>query len=167
MGSTKNIAIGALFAVIAALFQLMPFFFSEFFVFLTIFSAIPIYIVSRINPKSGVLSYFTACLLIITLSVHEGIFFLSTNGIIGLTLGICSYYMKRRVTIWTVGSIVLATTLIIMNYCIEIPILGIELPGSMIIQMGIIFTISIVSNILYYYFSDFIYNILKKNLKNH
>lgn len=167
MMTTKNIIIGSLFAVIAALFQLIPFFFSEMFVLLTIFSAIPIYIVSRINPRTGVLSYFTACLLVMTLSVHEGLFFLSTNGIIGVSLGICSYYTRKKMIIWSISSIVLAFALIIINYGIGIPVLGMKIPGGILIQIGVIFSISIASNILYYYFASFIYSILKKNLKNY
>lgn len=72
---TKLIVIGALFAITAAVFQLLPILLSEVFVFLTIFSAIPIYVVARINPKAGVLSYFVASMIIMILSVHEGLFF--------------------------------------------------------------------------------------------
>ena len=72
---TKTIVIGALFAVITALFQVIPVLFSEVFIFLTIFSAVPIFIVSRINPKAGFLSYIVASILIMLISTNEGLFF--------------------------------------------------------------------------------------------
>jgi len=160
---TKTLVIGALLAVIAAFFQVMPVFFSEVFIFLTIFSAVPIYIVSRINPKAGVLSYFVAGMLVMLLSTHEGLFFLCTNGVIGVSLGVCRYYTKRKTIIYTISSIALTITLSIMNYGIGIPILGNKIPGGMITQLVILFLVSSVCNIIYYFFSEFIFNILKKS----
>ncbi|AGK96990.1 hypothetical protein [Clostridium pasteurianum] len=162
MINTKTVVIGALFAAIAALFQLIPTFFSEIFVFFTIFSAVPIYIVSRINPKAGVLSYFVASMIVMLFSTHEGLFFLFTNGIIGISLGICSYYMKTKAIIWFLSSLALTSTLSIMNYGIGIPVFGSKIPGIIIIQISIIFLFSTIYNIIYYYFSSFIFNILKR-----
>lgn len=162
MINTKTLIIGSLFAVIAALFQLIPVLFSEVFVIFTIFSAVPIYIVSRINPKAGVLSYFVASMIVILLSVHEGLFFLCTNGIVGISLGICSYYTKAKATTWSLSSLVLTIALSIMNYGIGIPVFGSKIPGGIIIQIAILFLFSVVYNIFYYYFSGFIFNILKR-----
>ncbi|WP_291547783.1 hypothetical protein [Clostridium sp. HMP27] len=158
MMNAKTIVIGALFAVMAALFQLIPTLLSEVFVFLTIFSALPIYIVSRINPKAGILSYFVAGMLILLLSIHEGLFFLCTNGIVGISLGVCSYYTKKKPIIWILSSFILTITLSIMNYGIGIPVFGGKIPGAMMIQVAIIFLFSMIYNILLYYFLRFIFN---------
>lgn len=163
--NTKTIIVGSLLAVIASLFQLIPFFFSEILVVLTIFSALPIYIISRINPRAGLLAYLTTGMIVMTLSVHEGLFFLCTNGIVGISLGICSYYRREKAIIWSISSIILVLTLSIMNYLIGTPILGVSIPGSIIVQIGIIFLISIIYNIFYYYFAGYIYKILKKNME--
>jgi hypothetical protein len=162
MFNTKTVVIGGIFAAIAALFQLIPILLSEVFVFLTIFSAVPIYIVSRINPKAGVVSYFVASMLVMLLSIHEGLFFLCTNGIIGISLGICSYYTEMKVITWFLSSLMLTTTLSIMNYGIGIPVFGSNIPGGIIIQIVIIFLFSIIYNIYYYYFSSYIFNLLKR-----
>lgn len=164
---TRTIVIGALFATIAALFQLTPVFFSEFFIFLTIFSAIPIYIISRINPKAGVLSYFVASMIVMTFSVHEGLFFLCTNGIVGLSLGICSNHIQNKFIIWILSSFTLTIALSIMNYGIGIPVFGGKIPGVMIVQIGIIFLVSTVYNIFYYYFTSFIFKTLQKHVKSY
>ena len=162
--NTKTIVIGALLAVIAALLQLIPILFSETFIFLTIFSAVPIYIVSRINPKAGILSYFVASLIIMFLSVHEGLFFLCTNGIVGISLGICSFYTKSKAITWGLSSLMLTITLSIMNYGIGIPVFGSKIPGTLAIQIAIIFIVSAIYNIFYYYFSSFIFKLLEKRI---
>lgn len=164
---TKIIVVGSLFATIAALFQLTPVFFSEFFIFMTIFSAIPIYIVSRINYKAGILSYFVAAMIVMTLSVHEGLFFLCTNGIVGLSLGICSNYTEKKPIIWFTSALMLTIALSIMNYGIGIPVFGGKVPGAMVVQIGIIFLVSMVYNIFYYYITSFIFQKLQKHINKY
>lgn len=162
MMDTKTVVIGALLAVIAAFFQAIPVLISEVFVILTVFSAAPIYIVSRLNPRAGVLSYFVASMIIMLISTHEGIFFLYTNGIIGVSLGVCSYYTKNKAFIWLISSFILTFTLSFMNYCIGIPVFGMKIPGVFIIQLSILFIFSAVYNIIYDYFSSFIFKLLKR-----
>ena len=159
---TKTLVLGALLAVIASFFQLMPVLFSEVFIFGTIFSAVPIYIVSVINPKAGVLSYFVTAILVMLISTHEGLFFLLTNGVIGVSLGVFKYYTNRKTIIFIGSSMVLTITLSIMNYGVGIPILGTQIPGVIIIQLIILFLLSLVCNILYYYLSDYIFRTIKK-----
>lgn len=54
---TKYLTLGALLAVVSAIFQCIPALFSEVFIFLTIFSSIPIYFMARKQPSIGILSY--------------------------------------------------------------------------------------------------------------
>lgn len=164
---TKTIVIGSLLASIAALFQLMPVFYSEVFLFLTIFSAVPIYLVARISPKAGLLSYIVAAMLVMIFSMHEGLFFLFTNGIVGLSLGICSFYTEKRRFICTLSSIILTIALVIINYGIGIPIFGSKIPGIMVVQIAIIFLVSTIYIISHYYFSSFIYRFIKNRLKGY
>ncbi|MEQ8199225.1 MAG: hypothetical protein ABRQ27_14700, partial [Clostridiaceae bacterium] len=153
MNKTKIIVIGAFLSVIAAVFQLIPALLSEVFVLLTIFSAVPVYIVSRISPKAGVMSYFVTGIIVMIASVHEGLFFLCTNGIVGLSLGVCSYYIKSRAAIWFLSSAALTITLCIMNYGIGIPVFGSVIQGKAAVQLMIIFLFSVIYSIFYYYFS--------------
>lgn len=159
---TKTLVIGALLAVIAAFFQVMPVLFSEAFIFITILSTIPIFIVCRINPKAGVLSYIVASILVLLISTHEGLLFLSTNGVIGVTLGVCRYYTIKRTSIILSSSITLTITLSIMNYGLGIPVLGKTLPGGIITQLVIFFLFSLIYNYIYYYFLEYIVRNLKK-----
>ncbi len=157
MINTKTLVIGAFLAVISALLQITPVIFSEMFVFVTVFSALPIYIISRISPKTGVLAYFSASLLIIMISTHEGLFFLCTNGIVGLLLGGCCHYTNKKILIWSISASSLAAALGVINYGIGIPVFGTSLPGTVIIQVLTLLFFSALYNIIYYYFSNFIY----------
>lgn len=145
----------------------MPVFFSEVFLFFTIYSAVPIYIVSRISPKAGFSAYIVAAMLVMFLSMHEGLFFLCTNGIVGLSLGICNFYTEKRRFIWTLSSIILTIALVIMNYGIGIPIFGSKVPGVIIVQIAIIFLVSTIYIISHYYFSGFIYRVINNMLKGY
>ncbi len=162
MENTKTLVIGALFAIMSALFQSLPVIFSEAFVLFTIFSAIPIYIVARISPKAGVLSYVVAAMLIMIISTHEGLFFLCTNGAIGCSLGISSFYTNKKAIIWAFSSIALTITLSIMNYGIGIPVFGAKLPGALYFQLFILFLFSVLYNVIYSYLGDFVFKRLMK-----
>ena len=75
---TKYLTLGALLAVVSAIFQCIPALFSEIFIFLTIFSSIPIYFIARKQPSIGILSYIISFMLISIISPHENIIFLFT-----------------------------------------------------------------------------------------
>lgn len=162
--NTKTIVIGSLLAAIAAIFQLIPVFLTEGLVFLTILSAIPIYLISIINPKVGLLSYIITGILVMIFSIHEGLFFLCTNGVVGMSLGISSYYTKKKLIIWAISSITLTISLSIMNYGIGIPIFGFKIPGGIPIQVVILFVFSLIYNIIYYYIISTI-NIIRVKLE--
>jgi riboflavin transporter FmnP len=157
MNRTKVIVIGALMAALAAVFQSLPVLLTEIFILLTILSAIPIYISSRINPLSGVLSYFVAATLIFMISTHEGLFFLCTNGVVGLSLGLCCYYRLKKPVLLLICAAVMTFSLSIMNYGIGIPIFGAAIPGPFPVQLLLLLLFSAVYSFIFLVASDFIY----------
>jgi hypothetical protein len=161
MNRTKIIVIGALMAAVAAMFQSLPVLLSEVFVLLTIISAIPIYIASRINPLSGILSYIVAFVLIFMVSTHEALFFMCTNGIVGLSLGLCRYYKLKKPIIILISSFTMTISLSIMNYGIGIPIFGTAIPGPLPVQVLILYVFSTSYNLIYLLASDAIYKKIK------
>lgn len=158
MIKTKYIVVAALMAAIAAIFQCLPVLFSEIVIFMTILSALPIYTASRMKPVSGILAYLVAAFLIFLLSTHEGLFFLCTNGIIGLSLGICRFYKQKKLIILLISSFSLLISLSIMNYIVGIPIFGVAIPGKFVIQLLLIALFSAVYNFFYLLVADFLYN---------
>ena len=71
--------------------QLLPSTIGEIFIIATILSAIPIYILSKSNPKVGLIGYIIAGALIFIFNSHEGMFFLFTNGPVGFSIGAFSF----------------------------------------------------------------------------
>ena len=149
-------------ACIAALIQITPLFLSEAFVILTMFSAIPIYIICKINPKIGVVSTIVSFLIINLLSTHEALFFICSNGPIGTALGYCSYFTSNKKIIIFVSSVILSITISIMNFIIGIPVFGTPLPGTIITQILILLIFSLVYSLIYLYLCEFIFRKIKK-----
>jgi len=166
MNRTKNIVIGAFMATLAAIFQTLPVLFSEAVVILTILSAVPIYTASRIKPALGVLSYFVASVLVLFVSAHEALFFLCTNGIIGVMLVSCRYYKQKKPIILLISSLAMTISLSFMNYIIGIPVFGVALPGVIIVQIILILLFSFTYNFIYLLFADFLFKRIKKLLLN-
>lgn len=149
---------GGLLVCFSVVLQLLPSILGEIFIIATILSALPIFILARINPKVGFIGFIVSTLLILIFNVHEGIFFLATNGLIGYSLGACSYYIKNKWLISLLSGVILLLGLSIINYIIGIPVFGIDIPGN--------FTIEIFSMFLFSYFYCYIYLLFAKNLFN-
>ncbi|HYE11030.1 MAG TPA: hypothetical protein VEF53_12700 [Patescibacteria group bacterium] len=162
MNKTKLLVLGSLMACISALFQILPVFLSEAFIILTIFSAIPIYIITRLDPKIGLAAAIISFLLIGTFSIHEALFFLFANGPIGFTLGWCCSFTSRKLLIISISSMILSCTLSFLNFIIAVPIFGTPLSGTLITQILIIFTFSIIYTFIYLYFCQLVFRKLNK-----
>ena len=165
MNRTKIIVIGAMMASLAAIFQSFPVLLSEAAVLLTMLSAIPIYIASRINPTSGVLSYLVAAFLILLISTHEAFFSYVPNGVVGLTLGICSHERQKKPATLIISSATLSLSLSIMNYGLGIPIFGADIPGAFPVQFIILILFSFAYNLFFLYFTNIIYYRINRLIK--
>ena len=150
MKKTKLLVLGSLMACMSALFQIVPVFLSEAFVIVTIFSAVPIFLISFIHPKTGFAVYLASFMLISFFSVHEALLFLFTNGPVGLSLGSCSHYTARKLIAISISSVILTCCLGILNYLIGIPVFGVALPGSIWIQFMIIIAFSFIFNFIFF-----------------
>lgn len=162
MKNLRLLILGGILAGFAVIFQIIPVIFTEVLVILTIFSALPIYIISRANPKYGFISYIVSGLMILLFSYHESMIFVFTNGIVGLALGTCSYYTNRISSISLISSLLLTLSLIILNYIVGIPVFGGKIPGNMAIQFIIIILFSLLYCTIYLYFSKFMFKKLNK-----
>lgn len=98
MKSTELVLSGLLAAVVMVI-EITAAYIGESMTAITVLSAVPIYIISRINIKYGILSYFCVGLLLLIINPHQMAFFICTNGIIGFSLGIC----KQRKPVFTVA----------------------------------------------------------------
>lgn len=166
MHNTKLVVLGGILACISALFQILPTFLSEAFIILTIFSALPVYLLCRISPKIGITATIASFVVVSLFSIHESLFFLFTNGPIGASLGCFNHSSDNKKLIISATSIVLCITLCIMNFIIGIPIFGTTLPGTLIVQIIIILAFSLIYSFIYLHFCDFTFRKLKKYVIN-
>lgn len=141
--------------------------FSQAFILLTIFSALPIYIMTKINPKIGITGYVTAAFLIFLVSAHGAMLFLCTNGIVGVALGGAHYYTNKKSIIIAVATVALTVTLSIglsvMTFIIGIPIMGFA-AKNIVVDIGILMICSLLYNIAYFYMSNYVFKKVKRYL---
>lgn len=160
--SIRNIAQGGLLICLSVVLQLIPTSFGEVFIIATILSAIPIYILSRLNPKVGFVGYIIAGILIFFFNAHEGLFFFFTNGVVGFSLGVFNYILKSKVLISIFSGIILTLSLSVVNFIVGIPVLGINLTGNLLTQVGILMLFSIIYCFIYLFLANYVYNYLKR-----
>jgi hypothetical protein len=162
MTKTKILVTGAFLVGIAVAFQIMPVLFTEALVFLTMFSALPIYIVARLQPRLGFAGFIAAALVTMLFSVHEALFFLCTNGPVGLSLGITRYYTPKNRYVVLISGLILSISLCIMNYGIGIPVFGTQIPGSIPVQLTLLIVFSTFYSLIYCIFAEFVYKRLNR-----
>lgn len=161
MNRTKIIASGIIMATVAAVIQGIPAFLSETFALLTLASAIPVYTAARSNPLSGVISYVAAFLLLLFIDPGEGVNFLLTNGVVGLAQGLTVHFNLKNVLALAISSAALTVTSAIMNFGLDIPVLGVTLPGSGFVQLLFMLIIAVGYNFGFRILADFVYQKLQ------
>lgn len=121
-------------AGIAVLFQTVPAFFSEMFAVLTVFSALPLYFMCRLDSLAGINTFIAAAILIFIISPHEGILFIFTNGILGLSLGLCKKNIKDSFLTIIISSFILTASLCILSIPLGINVFFVHMPYGSFLQ---------------------------------
>ncbi len=67
----------------------------EALVVLTMTSSLPLYILGRENTLLAVMSYICIGLMLFFINPHQCLFFVTTNGLLGLALGVCDRKIKH------------------------------------------------------------------------
>jgi phage shock protein PspC (stress-responsive transcriptional regulator) len=157
MKNSKIIALGGVLAGFSVLFQIVPVIFTELFTIVTIFSALSIYIACMLHPSVGLCSAAAAAVITLIISPHEGMFFICTNGITGLCLGLCSYYSISPTISILINSFALTTTLNILTVVFDINVFGVGIPLTFWLQTVCIFTFCTIYSFGYMHLAKFIY----------
>ncbi|MGB8451184.1 MAG: hypothetical protein WCD89_02530 [Anaerocolumna sp.] len=82
---------------------------------------------------------------------------------VGVSLGICCYFKLKKMITIAASSAVLTVALGIMNFGIGFPVLGVPIPGVIIVQLVILLVFSIIYNFVYMIFADFIYKKIRSS----
>ena len=121
--------------------------------------------IAKMNPKIGIVGYITAGLLISLFSVHEGMFFLCTNGVVGLALGASHYYTNKKAIIFLISTIALTIALSTMTFIVGIPVFGVVIKTNTYIQIGILLIFSLIYSIFCFYIANFIFKTINRRYK--
>ncbi len=159
---TKKIAVVAVLTTFAVIFQIIPVVFSHKYVLLTMFSVIPIYLITCASGPLGLIAFVIAGISIFGISSHEGLFFLFTNGPVGLVLGLGGYFKKQNLAIAFLTGLILTITLSLMNFVMGIKVFGTNIPGPLGVQIISIFLFSFIYSLIYSYIAGFIYRFFLK-----
>ncbi len=135
----------------------------ESMVILTVFSTLPLYILTCKKIRLGLMSYSIVALVLLMINFHQLIFFLCTNGLIGLTLGVLSKYKKVLRIVVTASISVIG--LLGVSLILGINLFGIVYKSSMVVGVIIIFVIMIIYCWLYDWFARMIDGRVNKIVK--
>ena len=111
-------------AVLAAALQAIPHILGAAFVFAAILGGFPVYIATRLNWVLGIAVYLTAAYISSIMNIGEALFFICTNGIIGLSLGITKDRFKRVYSAPVPSTLMVIVMLFAVNYLFGISIFG-------------------------------------------
>ena len=153
----KNIVLSIVLMLISILIHFTHIVVDNLPLYMTLFSIIPIYIISRNDPSIGILAYIGAFMIIFLLDYYEGLIFILLNGLLGIFLGMLSHYINKKLLISIITSIILFISIngimIITNYT-NIYIQGLNV---LLFQFSV-FIISIIISLTSLIICDYIYN---------
>jgi hypothetical protein len=92
MNRVRSLTRISLLCALAAVFQMSPLFLSDLFTPLTMLSGFILYFIVKDSPKSGSLAVMVIFAVTAIFYLHEAIFFIFTNAVVGYVLGVCRYY---------------------------------------------------------------------------
>lgn len=156
--NTKDLAFGGILTAAAVFFQIVPAIFSEIFILMTICSTFPIYIAARYNPQMGITALIAAAFLIVLINMHEALFFICTNGMIGVSLGICLHKNKKPIVAVLVTGTALTVTLSFISFVVGIPMFGVLVPEMLVLQVGFLFVFSVLYSSVFSFIAQFVYH---------
>lgn len=135
----------------------------EALVILTIFSTLPLYILTCKKVKLGLMSYSIVALVLCMINFHQLIFFLFTNGLIGLTLGILSQYRKALRVVVTASISVMG--LLGVSLVLGINLFEMVYKEAMIVGVIVIFVLMMIYCWFYDWFAKMIDERVNKIIK--
>ena len=131
----KRVLISCLIlAVSAAALQTIPRILGPAFVFTGILSGFLVYFAAQLNWFLGFAVYLTASALSASMDMGEAVFFICTNGIIGLSLGIIKDRFKNIYLVPVLSALLVTVMLCIVNYLFGINSFGYSAPKALIPQ---------------------------------
>ncbi len=108
------------------------------FALLLAFSAVPIYLITRLLPVCGPIAYWIAGLVILWFHPQSSYYFIFVHGPLGVALGVGPLYSDDTRVVALVSGGVVTLNLGIIQFLLQINIWGIVTPGPQIMQFALV-----------------------------
>lgn len=125
--------------LVAAILPALPYLFGTVFAFAVLLNGLPVYIAVRLSYPLGILVYFSTAALLAFHNFSEALFFICTNGIIGLSLGITIDRFRSIYPAPVFSALLDIAILFIVNYRFGISIFSPSAINSPILQVLMLF----------------------------
>jgi hypothetical protein len=146
----KRLVLGSFLACMATVLQGAGCFLPGIGYFISPFATLPILIGTMFSLHRGVMSYFLTILLLFILFPSELIVFPFTTGLLGIGIGAAFSFFKKRLSIISIGAILLTTGIMSLLYVFHFPVLGPAVSDSFsFLTAGSIFLFSFLYNWLW------------------
>lgn len=139
MLNIRTLVFYLILAVSAVLLQIIPRTLGHVLDFTVILAGFPIYSAARLSLLYGVVLYLAAASLSASMNMGEAVFFICTNGIIGLSLGIIKDRIRSISLVPVPSAMIVIVMLLIVNYLLGISIFGYSALKAPILQVLTLF----------------------------
>lgn len=139
----KRLVLGSFLACMATILQAAGDLLPGVGYFISPFATLPILIGAMFALQMGAMAYFLTNLLLFILLPGELFVFPFTTGLLGIGLGTAFTYFKKRLTIISIGTILLTIGMMSLLYVLHFPVLGPAVSDSFsLLTAGSIFIFS-------------------------
>ena len=143
----KRLVLGSFLACMAAVLQAAGGFLPGIGYFISPFATLPILIGTMFSLQMGVISYFLTILLLFILFPSELVVFPFTTGLLGIGIGAAFSFFRKRLSLISVGAVLLTIGIMSLLYIFHFPVLGPAVSDSFsFLTTGSIFLFSLVYN---------------------
>jgi hypothetical protein len=151
--------------VLITVFQSAPRILGESFALAVYLCGLPVYIATRFNCIYGTAVYLAAAAILLYLNTGEALFFICTNGFIGLSLGILKYHFKSNYIIPAFSALLVNIVLFIVNYFFKINIFSNFTYKTPVTQALALFPFLYIYCLVYLRLSMFANKLLRQNIE--
>lgn len=141
----KYIIMSIFTILIGFIINFIPVTFIKIPVIVTIINIIPIYIITRGNPSSGLITYIGLFLLTILVSYEIALIFLFINGLIGLFIGMFSHYTENKYAISLLSGLFLTVGINAICFILQTNMLEINHSVNFILNIIVIYILSVIA----------------------
>src|SRR5699024_54568 len=146
----------ALMAVFAALVQSMGAF-SGIVFFISPLATAPIFLITVMSKRFGLLAYLVAIFILLVLRPDELFVFPFTTGLLGISLGITFSYMRNFFVLASANGFVLSLGICFILYILKFPVLGPSVAQTFdVLVVSAVFLFAVIYSVIWLFLCRFL-----------